>query len=371
MARKGENIFLRKDGRWEARYFKGYDHNHKIIYGYLYGKNYSEVKKKRNEILLSMPSLSKKKDKKTVNDYIDSWLLQKRNILKESTYARYVWVIDSHIRPVLGMIRIEDLKDDDIAQFIYQKKNYGNLLTHTKLSNKTLKDIVTLLKQLLQYSGVDLKFDTPKIIKKKVEILSHFEQQQLEAYLCRHPDPIHIGILLSLYTGLRIGEVCALKWGDIDLQQKLLTVCHTVLRIKDTNIHAVSKTKLIMASPKTIFSNRIIPLPSFLVSILTSLKKTEFSGDDFFLTSSPVFIEPRSYYNQYKKILKKVNIPQYKFHTLRHTFATRCIELGFDAKTLCEILGHSDIKITLSLYVHPSNGLKIQQMEKLTLYHYN
>ena len=370
MARKGKSIFLRKDGRWEARYCKGYDYNHKIVYGYLYGKNYSEVKKKRNELLLTMPTLTKKKGKKTLNDYIDSWLLQKRNILKESTYARYVWVIDSHIRPFLGKIRIDELKEEDVARFIYQKKNYGNLLTCTNLGSKTLKDIVTLLKQLLRYSGIDLKIDVPKITRKKIELFSHLEQQQLENYLSMHLDPIHIGILLSLYTGLRIGEICALKWKDIDLENKTLTVCHTVLRIKDTNSKTTSKTKLLMASPKTIFSNRVIPLPSFLVTILTALR---IPSDEvmFFLTASYRFMEPRSYYNQYKRILTKANLPQYKFHTLRHTFATRCIELGFDAKTLCEILGHSDIKITLSLYVHPSDCLKVQQMEKLTLFHYN
>ena len=171
-----------------------------------------------------------------------------------------------------------------------------------------------------------------------------------------------MGIILSLYTGLRIGEICALKWSDIDFINNQIIVNHSVTRIKNIN-ESFLKTKIIINEPKTEYSKRVIPIPN---SIINSLKQVFPNNKDYyFLTNSCKVLEPRTYYNKYKKVLKKIGLEKYNYHALRHTFATRCIEIGFDPKSLMEILGHSDIKITLSLYVHPTNTLKKQYMNKL------
>lgn len=360
MARKGENIFYRKDGRWEARYFKEYDENHRIIYGYVYGKTYLEAKKKKNEKLLclNMEQKRKARQKKTLNDGIDEWLVQKKLIVKESTYARYYSIVNVHIRPVLGNIKLSYLTYDKIVRFInIQTESRENKI----LTNRTIRDIVVVLKQILNYLEIYYKIISPKPEKKEISILKKEEQRKLEEYLMAHIKPNYLGILLSLYAGLRIGEVCALHWKDIDLEERKIHINHTIMRIQDsTTIH---KTKIIMGEPKTVQSKRTIPIPSCLLSILKKLKSLD---EDYVLTNTEHFIEPRTYYNHYLKVLRSLKIENHKYHTLRHTFATRCIELGFDPKTLCEILGHADIKITLSLYVHPSDDMKIKSMEKLT-----
>ena len=360
MARKGENIFYRKDGRWEARYFKEYDENHRIIYGYVYGKTYLEAKKKKNEKLLclNMEQKRKARQKKTLNDGIDEWLVQKKLIVKESTYARYYSIVNVHIRPVLGNIKLSYLTYDKIVRFInIQTESRENKI----LTNRTIRDIVVVLKQILNYLEIYYKIISPKPEKKEISILKKEEQRKLEEYLMAHIKPNYLGILLSLYAGLRIGEVCALHWKDIDLEERKIHINHTIMRIQDsTTIH---KTKIIMGEPKTVQSKRTIPIPSCLLSILKKLKSLD---EDYVLTNTEHFIEPRTYYNHYLKVLQSLKIENHKYHTLRHTFATRCIELGFDPKTLCEILGHADIKITLSLYVHPSDDMKIKSMEKLS-----
>lgn len=360
MARKGENIFYRKDGRWEARYFKQYDENHRIIYGYVYGKTYLEAKKKKNEKLLCLNMEQKRKahQKKTLNDGIDEWLVQKKLIVKESTYARYYSIVNVHIRPVLGNIKLSYLTYDKIVRFInIQTESRENKI----LTNRTIRDIVVVLKQILNYLEIYYKIISPKPEKKEISILKKEEQRKLEEYLMAHIKPNYLGILLSLYAGLRIGEVCALHWKDIDLEERKIHINHTIMRIQDSDV--AHKTKIIMSEPKTVQSKRTIPIPSCLLSILKKLKSLD---EDYVLTNTEHFIEPRTYYNHYLKVLRSLKIENHKYHTLRHTFATRCIELGFDPKTLCEILGHADIKITLSLYVHPSDDMKIKSMEKLS-----
>lgn len=367
MSKKGENIFLRKDGRWEARYVKKYDENNRIVYGYVYAKTYSEAKKKKINAQLEVKKQEPAKQI-VLNQIIDSWLSHKKWNVKESTYARYVWLIDCHIRASLGNKKLNQITEPVITNYIYQKVNFGNQNNQQSLSIKTVKDIITILKQILKFANYNLTFPHLKLSKKEIEILNYQDQKQLEQFLCEQLNSKKIGILLSLYIGLRIGEICALKWEDVDLINRQLIVKHTIIRILNTSSSSKTKTKVMIEEPKTEHSKRNIPLPSFLLDLLIQLKENIHAKDNFYiLTNSTKYIEPRSYYNYFQKVLIHLHMPHYKFHTLRHTFATRCIELGFDPKTLCEILGHSDIKITLALYVHPTNHLKVSNMEKLKL----
>ena len=365
MARKGENIFHRKDGRWEARYVKGYAISGRCIYGYVYGKSYQDVKQKRIEVLINLNNDEKLKKKKyginvLFSDKIDEWLMRQKITVKASTYYFYYNTVSKHIKPELGNLLLSNIDNNVIIQFITNK------IETKKLQMSTIKEIIVVLKQILTFCDLNIKVALPKVPKSKISVLSSHDILTLQKYIFLNQNEVSIGILLSLYAGLRIGEVCALKWENINLKNGTVSVENTVSRVKNDDINSNSKTKLILLESKTINSIREIPLNNNLIELLREFKGNK--NDSYFvLTSSNKFIDPRNYYNQYKKILKECNLLNYKYHSLRHTFATNCIELGLDPKSLSEILGHSDIKITLSLYVRPSMDSKRDFMNnKLT-----
>ena len=367
MSRKGENIFLRKDGRWEARYIKERTLDGNYKYGYVYGKSYLETKQKRNEILLNLDKKRKDGERYKCNFdyYIDNWLNSMKFMVKKSTYAHYMQIVKNHISPDLGYIKINLLTPEIIEDYINQKFECGRIDGLGGLSEKSIRDIVVVLKQILSYADIHLQFRLPKLKKKEIKILSKKELRNLEEEVIEMNTTYSLGILLSLYTGMRIGEVCALQWKDIDLKKRIIHVNETMVRIQDVENN--NKTKIIIDNPKTEYSKREIPINKFLYLHLKKIEETD--KEKYFLTGNRRYIEPRTYYNRYKKIIAKVCKQDYGFHALRHTFATRCIEIGMDPKTLSEILGHSDVKVTLSLYVHPTNKLIIKYMEKLNSYY--
>lgn len=370
MSKKGENIRKRKDSRYEARYIKGKTDDGKAIWGYVYGKTYKEVKQKKEIKLLDLRLASESKVVSIkMNSIIDDFLLQEIFQVKESTFAHYKNIIDTHIRPQLGNLNGCEIKSTDIESFTYNKLNNGRLDGYGGLSSKSVKDILTLLKKILKY-GVEknaindeaLHFSLPKTRKNKIQILSK-EDLQLIVYKTQTSEDIcDFGIYLCLHTGLRIGEICALKWNDFNFNNKTLYINKTMSRIYNTATESNHKTKIIIDTPKTQTSDRIIPLPDFLIEPLIQRKQCAVTDDSYFLTGSQKFIEPRTYYAKYKRFLNNNGLHSYSFHALRHTFATRCIEIGFDPKTLSEILGHSDVKVTLDRYVHPSMDLKRDYM---------
>ncbi len=367
MSRKGENIFHRKDGRWEVRYIKDRLIDGKYRYGYVYGKTYLEVKKKRNDILLNLERIKKESRncKYTFNYYIDLWLNSIKFMVKKSTYAHYHSIVKNHIAKELGEIKISCLSSGIIESFINKKFESGRIDHKGGLSNKTVRDIVVVLRQILSYANININFKLPKLKKKQINILSKEEQKKLEQKIIELNTSYSIGILVSLYTGMRLGEICALKWENIDLKRKTIYVSNTMIRIQNIDEQNKAKTKVIIDQPKTEYSKREIPVNSFIYNILKDMYKENYE-QKYFLTNSLRYIEPRTYYNKYKEIIKQAEISSYGFHALRHTFATRCIEVGMDPKTLSEILGHSDVKVTLSLYVHPSSQLKGKYIEMLT-----
>lgn len=306
---------------------------------------------------------SKKKKKLKMKEAMDIWLQSKKYFVKESTYARYYGLIETQLKPQLGEYYTCQIDDFLIKDFVYNKLKNGNLHTEERLSNKTVKDLIIILNQIFKYYDLRINFPVIKLEKKKITTLTEKERIKLENYILVNKSPVELGILLSLYCGLRIGEVCALKWQNIDLENKIIHIKHTLSRIKNTN-GKEKKTKIYCGDPKSSNSKRIIPIPDSIVPILKELTKEE---ANYLITGTTSFMEPRCFYYRYKKIIASLHISNIDYHALRHTFATRCIELGFDPKTLSEILGHSDVKITLSLYVHPSFTLKMNSMNKLTL----
>lgn len=372
MARRGENIYKRKDGRWEGRFIKSHDVNGKAHYGYVYGKTYSDVKLllREKHSKLSLVDNDALKGNVQYNSVLISWLESQKINIKESTYARYHQIIYTHLIPDLGAFKIQELNSKLIEKYLSQLIDHGRLDGTGGLSAKTASDILTVIKTSIEYAKYNdypIQCNLDKICvkqqKDEMRVLSIEEQQKLTSVLLKETDPIKFGVLLSLYTGIRIGEVCALKWGNLNVELGILSVKETMQRIKDTSNHSVSKTKIVITEPKSKCSTRDIPLPPFIIDIAKSFRC---NNNAFVLTGDKNrFVEPRTMQNHFKSIIQESHICDANYHSLRHTFATRCIELGFEVKTLSEILGHSSVNITLNRYVHSSLSMKKENMGKI------
>jgi integrase len=374
MSRTGENIYKRKDGRWEARYIKSYENN-KAKYGYLYAKSYKDVKiklinKKANIKSGNDSTIAKRKN--TFNYWLDEWLSISKSRVKESTYIKYHNSIEKHIKPSLGNLNMLDLNTLVLEKFLSSKLSNGNLQTKKGLSPKTVSELLVIIKDTVRYAksegvNINCQFDRITIKKKTYEmrVLSVEEEQKLITTLLNNTDRYKLGVLICLVTGIRIGELCALKWENISLSDKTLKINKTMQRIQYPNDNELTKTHIIITDPKSDASNRIIPLPDSLVKLLNSFNS---NAESYILSgSSKIYVEPRTMQNKFKNYISESNIKDANFHSLRHTFATRCIELGFDVKSLSEILGHSSVKTTLDKYVHTSFDLKRNNMNKLNL----
>lgn len=299
----------------------------------------------------------------------EEWLNEKKEQTRESTYSVYHHIVTRHILPKMGDILLDDFSERLCNDFLKLKMQQGSLLTGDELSWKTVSDIRGVLKSILERAGKEgrpelltIRLKMPPQRPFVIEVLTTHDQKRLEKALIKSMSPNHLGILLSLYDGLRIGEVCGLRWGDIDLKKGTLRIERTVMRIQDTDPLSGRKTKVIITPPKTYNSIRTIPVPK---DVLQILKDNQGDKGAYVLTGTDKYMEPRALLSKYKSILKKANLPSYKFHSLRHTFASRCIEQGFDVKSLSEILGHSNVKITMDRYVHPSLEHKQKQMNRL------
>lgn len=374
MSRRGENIYKRKDGRWEGRYIKGHTVAGKAKYGSVYGKTYTEVKEKLvSARAISTNSLARIQTRSiSMSDALNLWLQSVQRNVKEATYARYYHLVESHIKPELGFYAINLITPTIIENYINELLTKGRLDKEGGLSTKTTIEILTIIKNVLnhaQYLGyaVPVHLLTRINIKKKekpIRVLSVSEQQRLESVLLTNVDPIKFGILLSLYTGIRLGELCALRWDCVDLKLGVLKIQQTMQRIQNTDPAAKTRTKIIFTDPKTQNSARTIPLPPNLILLAVNFQS---SPDSFVLTGLvEKYIEPRTMQNHFKKIVQESGLMDVNYHVLRHTFATRCVEIGFEIKSLSEILGHSTVNITLNRYVHSSFELKRENMNKLT-----
>lgn len=369
MSRTGENIYKRKDGRWEARYILFYDEKGKAKYRYLYAKTYAEVKSKLiNERTQTVKSMSSKSNT-VYNKWLDDWLISKKNVVKESTYIRYKNTIENHVRPELGKYPVSKISSELIENFIIKKSQNGKL-SGGGLSNKSLSDIMVIIKETFKFAQshgeiVSCNFNMIPIRKatNKMRVLSVSEEQKLVTVISNSTDRYKLGVLICLYTGIRIGELCALKCKNISITDKTLKIEATMQRLQCDDFNCTSKTKITITDPKTYNSVRIIPIPDFL---LEKIMPFITMPNAYLLSGNSIdIVEPRTMQNRFKSYLKQGMISDANFHSLRHTFATRCVEVGFDAKTLSEILGHSSVKITLDKYVHSSMQLKRTSMEKL------
>ena len=364
---KGENIYKRKDGRWEARFIKGHDENRKICYGFCYGRTYHEAKEKafiaRIAWIESLKDSDEKAKKQQFGAFCDYWLMIHKERWKPTTIQKYQTMLYKHIKPYLGKYSMEQITIELISRFSQE------LLHEKMLSVKSARDVLTLLHQILAFNSITSEFLANSMIYPKQEpkpfrVLTEKEYQRLIAYLMQDMDIYKFCTFLSLQTGLRIGEVCALRWENISTASGVLKVYYTIQRIKNPSPTDTSpKTILHLGSPKTRRSIREIPLTNTLTQLCSKFQTD--APQAFLLTGNLTLPEPRKLQRKLCQYAKELQIPDIHFHTLRHTFATRCVEAGCDVKTLSELLGHSSISMTMNRYVHPSIDWKRHNIQKL------
>lgn len=367
MSRKGENIYKRKDNRWEGRYIRFYRPDGSPKYGYCYGKTYRETREKLARAKANLHAPVPTPDaasRRRFGAYCDEWLRVNRSRVKESTYVKYSAILEKHIKPRLGGFRLQGLSTLAAEQFGH------DLLYEEDLSPKTVKDILTVLHSIVKYTAKQtpmppIEIIYPKVPKTETRVLSKEEQALFVQNLLQDTDAYKFGILLALLTGMRIGEVCALRWENVSLEQKTVTVRATMQRLRNLTPDSGQKTKLLITDPKSNHSARVIPLTDYAVGLCRHYWCD--NPGAFVLTGEENrCIEPRLMQYRLERITKQCGLEGVHFHTLRHTFATRCVEVDFEIKSLSEILGHSSPKITLERYVHSSLELKRDNMDKLT-----
>lgn len=341
------------------------------------------IKNNSNNDILSIKNLDVKikcnrpiKTNMLFEELLLLWLDNNKIKLKHTTYVKYYEVIINHLIPKLGKFKIKKIDANLINSFLEKKLSNGRLDGKGGLSTGSVKMMIYIIKSAFSFAlEKDLikkslgKIASPPSDRAVVEVFSISEQMTLEKYLTHDMDESKLGVLIALNTGLRIGEICGLKWEDIDFNESTISIKRTVQRIKNINaMEDAPRTMLVVGEPKTVFSRRIVPISSYLIEYIHhfyEIRKSEFilSGN------SHEFLDPRTYQYRYNEYLHDCNIRHLNFHALRHTFATRCIEVGVDMKTLSEMLGHSNASITMNIYVHSSLELKRSQIELLSSIH--
>lgn len=357
MPRRGNNIYKRADGRWEGRILKEEVLPGEARYKYVYGKTYSEVKKKMDIV--------KQNIKKscscchiTMEEAIGIWLADKQDYWKITTRAAYNNLTRKYIIPMIGSCRISQIDSQLIEKFIgsIRYNENGKSLSHGYLHNICSVILMVLNHMKKKYHFAIELPDNPVVLNhrgNKVILPGGHELKVLEEYLKEHmsSDGTSLGILTALYTGIRIGELCALRWENINLDDEVIYVRQSIQRMKNYKPER-ENTTVVFQAPKTITSVREIPIPP---ALLPYLKKYRGSNEDFLVKGKKKpFAEPRTVEYRFARILDKCSLKKFHFHMLRHAFATRCISMGFDVKSLSELLGHSNIQTTLRLYVHSS-----------------
>lgn len=353
------NITKRKDGRYMGKFIVGYDDSGKAQYQYVYGRTYDEAE---NKMLIGREVASHYLSGRyiTVSKVYSEWLNAVVNRVKESTFANYKAKFEKHILPEFADIPCAGLSAGRINEFINKKLAEG-------LSTSYVRDIFTVFKSMLKYAQEEYGFKLslknvvlPKAEKKHIEKISDTEQKRLVSYLRNNMSFTAFGILISLFMGLRIGELCGLKWSDVDFDNKILHIRRTVQRIGLAN--GSRKTKVIISTPKSETSFRSVTIPDFIMEYFEKFRN---EADFFILSGSDKVIEPRTMQYRYKKILQSAEVDNHNFHKLRHTFATNCAEKGFDIKTLSIVLGHSSINLTLNRYIHPDRSHERKLMNSM------
>ncbi len=364
MARRGENIYKRKDGRWEGRYVRGRRANGATWFGYVYGSRYGEVRERLNRLktgLVRRENDCPRPSRKRLSAWLDVWLYERiQPHVKRSTFEGYVRQVERHIKPLLGRLYLHEIGEAHLSAF--SERLCGTLAQSTvrgmqRLLKACLKEAV--IAGLLAESPYS-RFRMPKAPHRPPRILTQSEQRRLEQAAIRSGC---IEQILPLYTGLRLGELCALEWSDVDFGARTLRVQRSVQRLSSPQ--SAGKTALQIGTPKSDSSVRELPLPAFLLAMLREKRARAASDRFIFPGRDGAAIDPRTMQNHFKALTRALNIPNAHVHTLRHTFATRCLEQHIGFEVLSQLLGHSSPRVTMDHYAHATDENMRRSISKL------
>lgn len=373
MARIGKNIYFRQStGKWEGRFVKGRKGNGRLWYGYVSGETETECTAKRD---IAARAYEDGRRQAVMGDRLLfpavalRWLNTESRTKKDTTVCKYRNNLTLHLIPQFGNKRFTEISREEVLDYITELQSSGGD-KGAGMSPNTVKGILSVLRSVLRYGEQQYRLpaanltgfsigDTGDI---PIRVLTESEEGVLLDYILSDPADDGLGILLVLYTGLRLGELCSLHWDDIDFAEGTVSVHATMKRIQtpDSPNH---KTEVTITPPKSRKSMRTIPLHEDILGLL--VKRAGENGTFFLTGEKDAYIEPRTMENRFKAIIRAAGIADANFHALRHTFATRSIENGVDVKVLSEILGHASVKLTLDRYVHPSEGQKRRSMNAL------
>lgn len=300
--------------------------------------------------------------KKTFSQIVELWKVDKKLYVKKSTLSAYILLTENHLLPEFG--NSSEIEEEQVQKFVFQKLEHG-------LSQKTVKDILIVLKMILKFGAKNkwihftpFQIQYPTLREnQQIEVLSRTHQKKVMNYIQEHFTFRNLGIYICLSSGIRIGEICALTWEDVDTDNGIIHIRKTIQRIYIIE-NGERRTELLLDSPKTKNSIREIPMSRELLRMLKPFKKIV-NPTFFVLTNDSKPTEPRTYRSYYKNLMRLLEIPEIKFHGLRHSFATRCIESKCDYKTVSVLLGHSNISTTLNLYVHPNLEQKKKAIDQM------
>ena len=362
-----KKIYQRKDGRFEARVSLGKNSEGKYQYKSVYGRTYMDCLQKL-AVLFPEEDKTSRNFSITYKEVCEMWIYSINACRKQSTLSRYHYVLQKHLIPAFGNYLIIDINDNIINDFIRELSN-KKIGKDKTLSSSSVRNITIVLKTTLAFA--EKKFNLNILskgiqltkVKRTQQIISDDNWKLLRKRLKDDFSKTSVAISLAVHMGMRIGEICALKRKDIDLENKLIYVQRTVQRIY--NHKGKSKTYLSLGEPKSFSSRRVIPIPDILFDKIAYFSIGT-KAEDFILgVTYNRALDPRTLQYRFYKFLKKNNIDIINFHQLRHKFAGSYIERRFDVKSLSEILGHSNVSITLNYYVHPTIAFKRRQINLL------
>lgn len=313
--------------------------------------------------------MSKKVDKIKLDfsALAEQWLASVSHGVKESTLAHYDYTLQRYLLPVFGAWKVHGLDEQRLEQGMLEviSPKSGN---HKPLGASSARECLSILRRICKYAAhlrlmrpVEILVKLPQFERVQTKPLSVQEQACLRDFVLEHPTTRKAGLLLQMQLGLRIGEVCGLQWGDFDLSAGVLTIRRTVSRIYCRDGH----TKVLIQTPKTRSSGREIPIPQELFTLLQRLHGGASEETWFLSGNAEKPVEPRCYRKSVQLYLRQAAVRKVHPHTLRHTFATTCLQAGCDIKTLSELLGHADPNITLRRYVHSNMNRKRRELERV------